>query len=424
MSSASSNANQRPQQDAHRVSAKRPRLQMNYENAGGSSAGSSSSSTSHHLFPTIPPPRPSRSFDDLNAPPTHTLFLPTPSFPRSFSRSFSRPLPTTSYVGAPTSVIDLTESPPPSPPNNNPASNPTSTNPVIIDVDALPDVPGPSSLGGAPPISLWTANAGNVSNLEHNYYPRPSSSNDIQFRFSRDVSWRRGVSAASLNPGRHPPARPVEPNALYERIEREGFQPRLNNRPEDPILGHGGRIDEGIPDSPEAPVQRIGALPDMMRFFHTISGSRGGLRNLHRMEFAYRGPDEAFQVPGQLDYRQRAPGIISESAEEMRRRSTEYKAPGAARQGFTRSPREADLVVCADCGWELGTVQEGEKADGRREEVWASRCGHSYCGFCAHSYRTPPAKSNSKRPRPKMKTCVVGCKQNLANKSAMFKIHL
>lgn len=55
--------------------------------------------------------------------------------------------------------------------------------------------------------------------------------------------------------------------------------------------------------------------------------------------------------------------------------SPEYKAPGDAKEGFTRSPREDEEVVCPNCGDELA-VGDGDL----KQQVWVVKsCGHVSC---------------------------------------------
>jgi hypothetical protein len=79
-----------------------------------------------------------------------------------------------------------------------------------------------------------------------------------------------------------------------------------------------------------------------------------------------------------LDYVQQAfplGGIIegvAGSSTPDRRPSPPYKAPPAAAEGFTRKVEEDDVVVCVNCGDELG-AGDGEV----KRQVWVTKtCGH------------------------------------------------
>lgn len=83
-----------------------------------------------------------------------------------------------------------------------------------------------------------------------------------------------------------------------------------------------------------------------------------------------------FRAPGLMDYSQQAPGIFEPQTapgEAARRRQAEYKKPPPPRAGFTRSPKETDILVCAQCDQELG-VECVE--DPKASEVWTGKCGH------------------------------------------------
>lgn len=84
-----------------------------------------------------------------------------------------------------------------------------------------------------------------------------------------------------------------------------------------------------------------------------------------------------FNPPGQLDYRLGVNGIMGETppVEDAlaRRREAEYKAPSAAREGFTRSPTTDDVLVCPTCEHELGTPSKDNES---QATVWLGKCGH------------------------------------------------
>ncbi len=89
----------------------------------------------------------------------------------------------------------------------------------------------------------------------------------------------------------------------------------------------------------------------------------------------FGGPG-GIQLPQGMDYE--AAGFV------MATPPPTYKAPSAAQPGFTRSPREEDVLVCPNCEEELGT---GE--DELKRQVWVVRaCGH-VCG--TNVFTTPVA---------------------------------
>lgn len=302
----------------------------------------------------------------------------------------SLPPPTRSSSSAQT-VIDLTDSPPPQEDGFNfmnhalahAASGPSrggSSRAEVIDVDALPDSPILHSRRG---YAGWGF---------------PQMAEDADIVFGRSVGSRalgggplgRAQPHPQYNHGWVPRPRPVpvEPSVLYNRIPDRSadrnppFQSRFYQELEDPILGHGGRVGRAIPD-----LHGVG-VPRNMPYV----GGGGGARSLSMMAaedmmqhlihaFPANGhwpvPDGGFdfRAPGQLDYRQRAPGIIREDSpviDAARVRNIDYKAPQPAKEGFTRSPKESDILVCANCSSELGVGEDGPASN----EVWAAKCGH------------------------------------------------
>lgn len=308
----------------------------------------------------------------------------------------SLPPPNRSSSSAQT-VIDLTDSPPPqegvfNPANrapSRPAGGPSrggSSRAEVIDVDALPDSPVlPQRRGG---YIGWNPQVA-----------------DPEAMFERPVAARLlgGLPQMAIRQPHHhhhhhhhhqhghgwaprPRPVPVEPSVLYNRLpERNApFQQQFYQEAEDPILGHGGRVAQAIPElhgvggprnglygggggggggAGGGPGRALSMAEDMMQQFIQSIPAR------HWQEEIFNN----FQPP-QLDYRQRAPGIIREDSpvDAARARNIDYKAPPPAREGFTRSPKENDHLVCANCSLELGV--EGEKP--AANEVWAAKCGH------------------------------------------------
>ena len=73
-------------------------------------------------------------------------------------------------------------------------------------------------------------------------------------------------------------------------------------------------------------------------------------------------------VPDMMDYE--ATGFTF-GREERSPSPTIFKAPSPVPEGFTRSPREEDVLVCPNCDHELGT------GDGLKKQVFiAKKCGH------------------------------------------------
>ena len=124
-----------------------------------------------------------------------------------------------------------------------------------------------------------------------------------------------------------------------------------------------------------------------------------------------------------------------------------YKAPPPAKEGFTRTFGEEDVILCPMCGDELA-IGKGDV----KQQVWVVKgCGHVsdytsrywiiltmsqvYCGECAtnrsktKSSRKGKGKENEKklesvRSVPFSLCQIEGCNTKLASKTAMFPIYL
>ena len=74
-------------------------------------------------------------------------------------------------------------------------------------------------------------------------------------------------------------------------------------------------------------------------------------------------------MPGPMDYE--AQGFQLTNVVQ-RPQTSDYKAPDPVSKGFTRMAKEEDVVVCPNCGHELGMGQKPLK-----RQVWVARpCGH------------------------------------------------
>jgi len=104
--------------------------------------------------------------------------------------------------------------------------------------------------------------------------------------------------------------------------------------------------------------------------------------------------------------------------------SPAYQAPAPAPEGFTRSPKEEDVLVCPNCGDELCTGKGDLK-----QQVWIVKgCGHVYCGECtANRSKSSRKKANGKEPirANAFKACVVdGCGKKTSAKNSMIQLFL
>lgn len=272
-------------------------------------------------------------------------------------------------------VIDLTEDTPPR------------RQQEIIDVDALPDRPS-------------------------SYFDRNVPADDYQLLMSRRRFPRPGAVAP-------PPARPVEPNLNPPYNSLPFASPRYHQEIANPILGHGARTVHELGGHRNMNAGGEGNIrQDILN--HILGGFLGS--PVHRgFDFAIqaRGVVQMndFNPPGQLDYRLGVNGIMGETppVEDAlaRRREAEYKAPPAAREGFTRSPTTDDVLVCPTCDHELGTPSEDSEC---QATVWLGKCGHVYCGKCAATFKAIPTRAKKIRGSHNGYCDVEGCKANLRGK--------
>jgi hypothetical protein len=253
-------------------------------------------------------------------------------------------VPVASYLKLrmPTPVIDLTGSSPlasagpsrqpaPARPRSTANLRPNRAASEVIDVDALPDTPTPPERapfpnGGEDDIELLFTRPG---------APRPPPRGRFQGR-------------EPPPPPPPPPQPPVEPAHAFL-----GFNPGPRFGPqEDPILGHGGRIGQHV-------MGLNGA-------FHNQPMRRGWIQAPQ--------PGPQFRMPN-MDYSVQAPGIMRRNTPPVDAaaiRNADYMPPPPARNGFTRSPRESDVLLCAQCDQELSAETEETPS----EQVWAGKCGH------------------------------------------------
>ncbi|OCT45354.1 hypothetical protein CLCR_05800 [Cladophialophora carrionii] len=108
-----------------------------------------------------------------------------------------------------------------------------------------------------------------------------------------------------------------------------------------------------------------------------------------------------------------------------------YKAPPMAKEGFTRTYKEEDVILCPMCGDELA-IGKGDV----KQQVWVVKgCGHVYCGECAtnRSKSKPTKKGKGKENEKKLEStrsqpfsvCQADkCTTRVVSKTAMFPIYL
>ncbi|KAI4119271.1 MAG: hypothetical protein LQ345_000794 [Seirophora villosa] len=103
-----------------------------------------------------------------------------------------------------------------------------------------------------------------------------------------------------------------------------------------------------------------------------------------------------------------------------------YDAPPPPHAGFTRSPKEDDVLVCPNCEDELGQGKDDVK-----RQVWVVKaCGHVqvYCGECTKN-RSPSKKGKATREattKPFTRCVAEGCSniKSIAGPKSLFQIYL
>lgn len=144
-----------------------------------------------------------------------------------------------------------------------------------------------------------------------------------------------------------------------------------------------------------------------------------------------RGDDVMFMaavpqidLPGSLDFRRQgfAMGPVPQPQPPPNPPPPTYEAPPAPRLGYSRSPKEDDVLICPNCEDELGVGQ-----DDLKRQVWvAKKCGHVYCGECT-KHRQTASKSKVARaglPKP-FSTCPVeDCNNKISHPKSVFQVYL
>jgi len=114
-----------------------------------------------------------------------------------------------------------------------------------------------------------------------------------------------------------------------------------------------------------------------------------------------------------------------------------YEKPSPPRDGFVRSPEEADVLICPNCSDELGAGDDDQK-----RQVWVVKaCGHVgalcagskasansrqvYCGLCAKNRSKRGKTRDPSLPLPFSKCVVDGCeKTKVSHHKAMFQLYV
>lgn len=214
--------------------------------------------------------------------------------------------------------------------------------------------------------------------------PPVESPPEVELLYQRHAPPRRRFQGGGRNLPPLPFPRPVEPG--WDDVDGPPYQPHFHQDIENPILAHGpiaqAPANTGLnrrlfdhPPRPGVSADRGIMAAGMVQMIEYVNRVGHPNPTAFRNIFPGNAPDVDFQAPVQLDYVQPAPGIFripTPPIDAAATRNADYKAPPEARSGYTRSPKEGDVLVCVSCDQELGA--ESLNVDG--DEVWAAKCGH------------------------------------------------
>ncbi|KAI9687804.1 MAG: hypothetical protein M1822_001884 [Bathelium mastoideum] len=364
----------------------------------------------------------------------------------------------------PETVIDLTDDTPPQPPRNssnyNDASTSRATRPPrfdrdIIDVDDLP-VSQPRISPPAQPQAIDLTQDDTIP--QHTAAPRTPSP-EVEFLSSRQILNRTNFNRVMERTLVSPP--PLE--LPHHHLRRQQHQPRhqalaiLNREAHNRPTAHLRRHVQSL----------TGLRSSLFPSSSSSSSSHGGSRAAHPTTGSTTNPHRTATATGSttaayIGVRPPTPGPdgplehigVHISPEDFQLVAFDLGIPGGdgrgrngsntgagrargpmrapspppeAREGFTRSPLEEDVLVCPLCGDELGAGEGDVKC-----QVWIVKtCGHVYCGACAHGRGS--AKRKGKEPADKGKgkakqsftSCVVeGCNKKVSGPRQMFQLFL
>jgi hypothetical protein len=171
-----------------------------------------------------------------------------------------------------------------------------------------------------------------------------------------------------------------------------------------------GNMQNAVRDYNEGFLDRLDGVP---RRHQT---TEGGTLNI-TMDYARPG----FAMFDPFDRGSETPQVVQEP----------YKAPPVAKEGFTRTYKEEDVILCPMCGDELA-IGKGDV----KQQVWVVKaCGHVYCGECAtnrsksKTAKKGKGKENEKklesaRSQPFSVCQADNCNTKVFSKTAMFPIYL
>ncbi|EPX70733.1 SUMO-targeted ubiquitin-protein ligase subunit Rfp1 [Schizosaccharomyces octosporus yFS286] len=127
-----------------------------------------------------------------------------------------------------------------------------------------------------------------------------------------------------------------------------------------------------------------------------------------RYESSYSGQEANSSVNSDY-FSDFVPESESQSPSIEERKET-YVPPKPATEGYTRSFGSEVTMTCPRCHEELGASKSAEKSS-----VWATKCGHVYCGSCSKVLKSSR--------RPEARCAAFGCNRYLNTKNAMWELY-
>ena len=210
------------------------------------------------------------------------------------------------------------------------------------------------------------------------------------------------------------PAQPLR-DPLPRQWRSQNARRRVPYLPsEDPSLNHDVVM---LGDSPPAQQRSLPSFLNIIR--SSILGSSTNTEQVTHFHYHIHQPSSVtpFRPPEHLNYAMNAAHIYGEET-PLRDlpgfKDESYRPPPPPRSGFTRSPTENMALICPQCNDELGKSKEVPKKD-----VWIGKCGHTYCGECAATYRSNKFKG------ARADRCIVeGCTKIISGDKGMIKVIL
>ncbi|KAL9623458.1 MAG: hypothetical protein Q9160_002351 [Pyrenula sp. 1 TL-2023] len=330
-------------------------------------------------------------------------------------------------------TIDLTnesDSPVPRPrPSNLPqrTSQPRNSSPEVIELDSEPDHSRQDRLRRRLLHHGGSSSTGGI--------PFDNNDGDLEVVGERRIQDRRLPTPIHTRP--EDPINPPPPDPFFRRLPPAASSSRSRDAPSHRgffegalqnvfgFMGYGGRMGP----STGGPVMSMNTVPQASGSLRGdirrgLPGSIGATMGFFSAQpsLPREPPLNGTNIPWPLDYETQGFQMgVHRYQSPPASEPPDYNPPAKARGGYTRKIQEEEILVCPRCGDELGVGDDPFKS-----QVWASKCGHVYCGECARQRIIGAGRKGPKKERPKgWKACVVdGCKQQLGTEKAMLQIYL